>query len=230
MNRTLLQHLPVVEAIARRGGFAAAAAELGMSVSAVSNAVRVVEAQLGHPLFLRTTRRVRLTEAGETLLSSVGPALTAIDESWEALRGSAARPAGVLRINTPRVAVPMVLAPLVAEMAAAFPQVTVELIVDDALADIVSQGHDAGVRLGEMIAADMVAVRLTEPFRAMMCASPAYALRYGAPQTLAALAFMNRSCVRILPLAGCWRFCRKRPSKSRAYSCTFRNVLLLLRS
>ena len=200
MDRDILQHLPVIEAIARRGGFGAAAAHLGMSSSAVSNAVRVVETRLGHPLFARTTRRVHLTEAGARLLERIGPALTAIDEGLEGLRGSADKPAGLLRINTPRVAVAMVLAPIIADMATAFPNVRIELIVEDALVDIVAHGHDAGVRLGEMIAADMVAVRLTPPFSAIMCASPSYIALAGRPDSLDALADHNLIALRFSPL------------------------------
>lgn len=200
MDRDILPHLPVVEAVARHAGFGAAAAELGMSSSAVSNAVRVVEARLGHPLFARTTRKVHLTEAGAALLERIGPALTAIDESLETLRSSADKPSGLLRINTPRVAVPMVLAAIIADMAQAFPDVRTELIVDDALVDIVALGHDAGVRLGEMIAADMVTVRLTAPFRAILCASPVYTARAGLPASVDALAGFDLIALRFSPL------------------------------
>jgi len=191
MDRILLNHLPVVLAVARRGGFAAAARELGMSPSAVSHAVRLVEERLEVPLFARTTRSVSLTEAGRALVAGTGPALQDIAERVEQIRATRGRIAGLLRLNVPSVALPVVVTPVVAAMAAAFPEVRVEVYVDNAIADIVADGFDAGIRLGEMIAEDMVAVRLSPPFRAIIAAAPGYLARHGTVAGIADLAGHN---------------------------------------
>lgn len=199
IDRDLLPHLVVVVTVARRGGFAAAAAELGMSPSTVTNAIKVVETRLGQALFLRTTRSVALTEAGTRLLERIGPALGDIGAAWNDARNETGVAVGRLRINTPRVAVPMALAPLVAQMARAHPLVQIELVIQDALVDIVAEGHDAGVRLGEMIAPDMVAVRLTAPFKAMLCASPDYLAGHPPPTSIEGLSSHNLIGLRFSP-------------------------------
>ena len=187
MDRDLLRHLPVVLAVARRRGFSAAAAELGMTPSAVSHAVRAVEEHVGQPLFARTTRSVALTEAGAALVASVGPALAEVADGVERLCGAPGRPQGLLRLNVPRLALPMVVAPVLEVMRRRHPGVHVEVYGDDGITDIVAAGFDAGIRLGEMIAADMIAVRLTPPFRAIVVASPAYLRRRGEPRRIAEL-------------------------------------------
>jgi DNA-binding transcriptional LysR family regulator len=191
MDRDLLSHLPVIVAVARRRSFAAAAAELGMGASAVSHAVRLVEDRIGQPLFARTTRSVSLTEAGAELVATAGPALQDIVERMERIRAVKGRASGLLRINAPRIALPMALTRIVAAMTDHHPDVTVEVFADDGLVDIVGEGFDAGVRLGEMIAEDMVTVRLTPPLRAIVVASPAYIGRRGRPHTPAELSAHN---------------------------------------
>jgi DNA-binding transcriptional LysR family regulator len=193
MDRDLLIHLPVVLAVAARGGFAAAAAELGMSASAVSHAVKTVEDRLGLPLFARTTRSVALTEAGAAFAAAAGPAFVQIEETIERLRESKGRVTGLLRLNAPRVALPMALTPVIAEMTRRHPDLTIEVTSEDGLVDIVAGGYDAGVRLGEMIAGDMVAVRLTPPFKAVMVASPAYLGEHGRPNSIAQL--QQHNCI-----------------------------------
>lgn len=193
MDRDLLTHLPVVIAVARRGGFALAAAELGMSPSAVSHAVRLVEERVGQPLFARTTRSVSLTEAGKALVETAGPALQDIAERMDRIRAIKGRPSGLLRLNVPNIAIPLAVTPVVAAMTGRYPDVTVELLTDQGLVDIVGEGFDAGIRLGEMIAQDMVTVRLTPPFKAVIAASPAYIGRHGRPRNVADLA--NHNCI-----------------------------------
>ncbi|WP_017462111.1 LysR family transcriptional regulator [Dyella ginsengisoli] len=191
MDRDVLTHLPVVAAVARRRSFAAAAAELGMSPSAVSHAVRLVEDRLKSPLFARTTRSVALTEAGEDFFARALPALQQLAEATEATRALKGVVSGTLRINAPRVALPMALTGLVATLATRHPDLVVDVTCDDALTDIVAQGYDAGVRLGEMVAEDMVAVRLTPPVRAIMVAAPGYLAAYGTPARVADLRAHN---------------------------------------
>ncbi|MBA1140370.1 LysR family transcriptional regulator [Mesorhizobium neociceri] len=193
MDRDLLSHLPVVVAVARRGGFALAAAELGMSPSAVSHAVRLVEERIGQPLFARTTRSVSLTEAGKALVETAAPALQDIAERMDRIRAIKGRPSGLLRLNVPNIAVPLAVTPVVAAMAERYPDVTVELLTDQGLIDIVGEGFDAGIRLGEMIAQDMITVRLTPPFKAVIVASPAYVGRHGRARSVSDLA--NHNCI-----------------------------------
>jgi DNA-binding transcriptional LysR family regulator len=180
-----------VLAVARRGGFASAAAALNMSPSAVSHAVKVVEDRLGQPLFLRTTRSVALTEAGAGFIAAIGPALRAMEEGIDQVRAARGQVAGVLRLNTPRVALPLVITSVIMETTRLYPDLIVEVTADDGLVDIVAAGFDAGIRLGEMIAQDMIAVRLTEPFEAVMVAGPAYLEARSAPESIADLAAHN---------------------------------------
>jgi DNA-binding transcriptional LysR family regulator len=193
MRRDLLSHLPVFCAVARCGGFAPAAAQLGMSPSAVSHAVKTVEDGLGLPLFARTTRSVSLTEAGAGFLTSIGPALDAINEAAEQVRLARQAVTGTLRINVPRLALRIAITPVIAEMAWRHPDLTIEVTADDRLVDIVGEGFDAGIRLGEMIAEDMIAVRLTSPFKAIMVATPSYVQAKGEPRSISDLA--NHNCI-----------------------------------
>lgn len=187
MDRDLIANLPIFLAVARRGAFAAAAAELGMSPSAVSHAVRVIEGRLGTALFARTTRSVALTEAGQMLKDSTAPSYSEINEAIERLKSSAGSVTGLLRLNVPRTALSTVVTPVVAELSRRHPELVVEIASEDASIDIVSRGFDAGIRLGEMIAQDMVAMRLTPPFRMIVVASPDYLARNGAPESVAGL-------------------------------------------
>ena len=198
MNRELLAHLPIVVAVAEKRGFAAAAQALGLSASAVSHAVRVVEDSLGEPLFARTTRSVALTEAGERFLASVGPALEDIASAVERLDAARGEVSGVLKLNSSRVASQMVLPPLLARLALLHPKLTVEVHDNDALVDVVAGGFDAGIRLGEQVQQDMVSVRLTPPFKAILVAAPDYLARRGTPARLAELAAHNCIGFRLL--------------------------------
>lgn len=202
MWRDLLAHLPVFLSVARQGGFAAAASELGMSPSAVSHAVRAVEERLGAPLFARTTRSVALTEMGRRLNDSIGSAMREIEDALEKARSERGAVTGLLRLNVPQVALPLAITPVVTELASRHPQLIVEVVSDTSLADIVAQGFDAGVRLGEMIERDMVAVRLTPPFKAIMVAAPDYLAVKGEPQSVSDLGRHNCIGYRLLTSGG----------------------------
>jgi len=202
MWRDLLAHLPVFLSVARQGGFAAAASELGMSPSAVSHAVRAVEERLGAPLFARTTRSVALTEMGRRLNDSIGSAMREIEDALEKARSERGAVTGLLRLNVPQVALPLAITPVVTELAFRHPQLIVEVVSDTSLADIVAQGFDAGVRLGEMIERDMVAVRLTPPFKAIMVAAPDYLAVKGEPQSVSDLGRHNCIGYRLLTSGG----------------------------
>ena len=162
-----------------------------MSPSAVSHAVRTVEERLGAPLFARTTRSVALTELGRRLNDSIGPALLEVESALERSRAERGQIVGLLRLNVPQVALPIAITPVVQEIARRHPELIVEVIGDATLTDIVAAGFDAGVRLGGMIEQDMIAVRLTPPFRAIMVASPDYLANRGEPQSVADLARHN---------------------------------------
>src|ERR1700739_731799 len=140
MDRDLLSHLPIIICVARRRSFAAAAAELGMSPSAVSHAVRSVEDRLAIPLFARTTRSVSLTEAGARFFAGVEPALTDIGQTVEGLTAARGGVAGLLRIDAPRGAFDMALTPILAKLAREHPRLTVEVRTGHVSVDIVAQG------------------------------------------------------------------------------------------
>lgn len=202
MDRDLLSHLPVVVSVARHRGFAPAAAALGMSPSAVSHAVRTVEDRLGEPLFARTTRSVSLTEAGTRFVASVEPALADIDKAVEGVAAERGEVTGLLRINTVRVALGMALTPILSKLTWQHPRLTVEVYSDDALVDIVERGFDAGIRLGEAVQRDMIAMRLTRPFKAILVASRGYLEAKGMPKTIGDLHRHNCIGMRLVGSGG----------------------------
>ena len=150
--------------VAQHRSFRRAAAELGVTPSAISQAVRALEARVGAALFIRTTRSVGLTEPGERFLSRAKPAFEELVAASEVARDLGQRPAGLLRLTVPRAVVPILLEPLIASFCQAYPEVEVEIAASEKLVDLAAEGFDAGIRLGQFIAADMVAVRLTPPF------------------------------------------------------------------
>jgi DNA-binding transcriptional LysR family regulator len=187
MDRDLLGHLPIVVCVARHRAFAAAAAELGMSPSAVSHAVRSVEDRLGTPLFARTTRSVSLTEAGARFVSGVELALADIGKAVEGLTAERGQVTGLLRISALAVVLEMALTPILATLARQHPRLTVELHANQSFVDIVAEGYDAGIRLRRSIQQDMVTTRLTGPFKAILVASKDYLAVRGMPKSIADL-------------------------------------------
>ncbi|MFM0693967.1 LysR family transcriptional regulator [Paraburkholderia sp. SIMBA_055] len=160
--------------VARHRSFRRAAAELGVTPSAISQAVRVLEERIGAALFMRTTRSVGLTEAGEQFLARAKPAFEELVAASEVARGLGQRPTGLLRLSVPRAVVPILLEPLIASFCEAYPEIEVEIAASNELIDLASEGFDAGIRLGQFVDADMVAVPLTPPFRFVVVGSPAY--------------------------------------------------------
>jgi DNA-binding transcriptional LysR family regulator len=181
MSGTDLPALTVLAAVAAHGSFRGAATALGVSPSAVSHAVAGLEAQLGVRLLARTTRSVALTEAGRRLLDRLGPALAEIASAVEDVQAAGGRPAGHVRVSVPLHASEILLCPHMAAFGAAFPDVTLELVVSDGFVDLVAQGFDAGMRLGESLEQDMVAVRIGPDMRMAAVASPAYFANYPPP-------------------------------------------------
>ncbi|WP_296597281.1 LysR family transcriptional regulator [Phenylobacterium sp.] len=181
MDRPDLHALDSFAVVARHRNFRRAAVERGVSASTLSQTVRDLEARMGVRLLNRTTRSVALTDAGAALLDRLQPALTAIGEAVAEARSAQAQPQGALRINAPEPAIEHVLAPMIPGFLAAYPQVRLEVTGETALVDIVAGGFDAGVRWGESLAQDMVAVSLGPPQRFALVAAPSLIARVGAP-------------------------------------------------
>ncbi len=183
MRREDLADLSAFMAVADERNFTRAAAKLGTSQSALSHTVRRLEARLGVRLLTRTTRNVAPTEAGERLIATVAPAFDSIGAELASLGELRERPAGSLRITASEHAVTTVLWPVLRQLLPDYPDINVELSVDSSLTDIVSARFDAGVRLGEAIAKDMVAVRIGPDLRMAIVGSPDYFSRHPSPQT-----------------------------------------------
>jgi DNA-binding transcriptional LysR family regulator len=198
--RGVLEGVEAFLRVAARRSFRQAADDFGITPSAISQTIRSLEERLGVPLLTRTTRSVGLTEAGERFLERAGPAFDEIVAAGDAARGLAERPSGLLRLAVPRAVVPLLLQPVLASFAEAYPDVVVEIVASEELVDLAKDGFDAGIRLGEFIAADMVAVRLTPSFRYAIVASPSYLERHGRPAVPEDL--QHHSCVRMRRSSG----------------------------
>src|SRR5262250_2765670 len=195
VRRSALDGVEAFLSVAQHRNFRKAAAELGVTPSAISQAIRALEARVGAALFIRTTRSVGLTEAGERFLSRAKPAFEELVAASEAARDLGTRPAGLLRLSVPPAVVPVLLEPLIASFCQAYPEVEVEIAASEELVDLAAEGFDAGIRLGQFIAADMVAVRLTQPFRLIIVGSPAYLARSDRPERPDDL--RRHACVRL---------------------------------
>ncbi len=195
MGREDLGGLAMFLAVAEEKSFTRAAARLGVSQSALSHSMRRLEAKLGLRLLTRTTRSVSPTIAGERLLATLGPALDDIDDMLSSLTELRERPAGTIRITTSKHAARTILWPVVERLTAEDPDIVVELSVDSGLTDIVADRFDAGVRLGERLEKDMIAVRIGPQLRMAAVGSPAYFAKHGTPITPDDLA--RHSCINL---------------------------------
>jgi len=182
MTRQNVPDLLAFLAVARERSFTRAAAKLGVSQSALSHTIRGLEERLGLRLLTRTTRSVAPTEAGARLFRTVGPRFEEIDAELAALTELREKPAGTIRITTGEHAAEAILWPVLAEFLPRYPDIKVELIVDDGLTDIVAERYDAGVRLGEQVAKDMIAVRIGPDFRMAVVGAPSYFDRRSKPK------------------------------------------------
>jgi len=174
VRRGALDGVETFLSVAAHRSFRKASVELGVTPSAVSQAIRALEARIGVALFIRTTRSVGLTEAGERFLSRARSAFDELVAAGEAARELGQRPTGLLRLSVPRAVVPILLEPLIGSFSRAYPEVEVEVAISEELVDIAAGGFDAGIRLGQFIEADMVAIRLTQPFPFVVVGSPDY--------------------------------------------------------
>ena len=193
--------------VAQHRSFRRAAAELGVTPSAISQAVRALEARIGAALFIRTTRSVGLSEAGERFFLRAKPAFEELVAASEAARDLGQRPIGLLRLSVPRAVVPLILEPVIASFYQAYPEIEVEIAASAELVDLAAEGFDAGIRLGQFIAPDMVAVRLTPPFPFVVVGSPDYLRGRKRPERIDDL--RDHACLRMRRSDGSiapWRF------------------------
>jgi DNA-binding transcriptional LysR family regulator len=183
MATTPLHDLQAFLAVARERNFTRAASQLGVSQSALSQTISGLEARLGLRLLTRTTRSVATTEAGERLLRAVGPAIDDIDAGLAALNELREKPAGTIRITAHDHAVKAVLWPALLTLLPDHPDIHVEIVIDYGLTDIVAERYDAGIRVGEMVAKDMIAVRIGPAMRMAVVGAPAYFATRPPPRT-----------------------------------------------
>ncbi|MFT9298704.1 MAG: LysR family transcriptional regulator, partial [Gluconobacter sp.] len=193
--------LAAFAAVAQERSFTRAAAKMGVSQSALSQTIRALEERLGLRLLTRTTRSVAPTEAGERLFQTLAPRLSEIEAQLAALTALRDKPAGTVRITAGEHPALSILQPALKRFLSDHPDINVELIVDYGLTDIVAQGYDAGVRMGEQVAKDMIAVRIGPDMRMAVVASPGYFKRHPLPQTPQDL--MEHNCINVrLPTYG----------------------------
>ncbi|TPJ13447.1 LysR family transcriptional regulator [Mesorhizobium sp. B2-7-3] len=208
MPRDNLNELTAFLAVAREKSFTRAAAKLGVSQSALSHALRTLEERLGVRLLTRTTRSVSPTEAGERLARTVGPRLDEIESELAALSALREKPAGTIRITAGEHSANTVLWPAIARLLPQYPDIRIEIVVDYGLTDIVAGRYDAGVRLGEQVARDMIAVRIGPDMRMAVVGSPAYFASRPKPRTPQDLT--DHNCINLrLPTHGglyAWEF------------------------
>jgi DNA-binding transcriptional LysR family regulator len=198
MKRHDLDDLAAFAVVAEHGSFTRAAAQLGMSQSALSHAMKALEARLGVRLLSRTTRSVSTTEAGETLLRSLRPALETIASGLTAVGAMRDQPSGTVRITATKHAVTAVVMPALPSFLAAYPDVRVGIVVEDALTDIVSSRFDAGIRFGELVEKDMIAVRVGPDLQMAVVGAPSYFADHPPPRTPRDLA--RHRCINYLNL------------------------------
>jgi DNA-binding transcriptional LysR family regulator len=176
-----LPALEVFVAVARHGSFRKAALERGVSTSALSHVIRTLERSLGVRLFNRTSRSIRITEAGEHLLGQIGPALSDITAAIGKISSFKGKPAGTLRLNVPRNAAEIVVKPIMARFLEAYPEIRLEVVTQDGFVDIVAEGCDAGIRAGHDLGQEMISVPVGPTMRFAVVGSPAYFADRGRP-------------------------------------------------
>ncbi|WP_436357734.1 LysR family transcriptional regulator [Brevundimonas sp. CEF1] len=182
MERTDFNQLTWFQAVAEERSFTKAAARLGVAQSTLSHAIKQLEARMGIRLLTRTTRNVATTVAGERLLQTIGPRMTEIEEEIAALTAFRDTPSGSIRLTLSDHALDTVVWPKLKPVLAAYPDISVELLLDNTFRNIVEEGYDAGVRLGESVEKDMIAVRIGPDWRLVAVASPDYLAAHGRPR------------------------------------------------
>jgi DNA-binding transcriptional LysR family regulator len=214
MAFTPLNALSAFIVVARRLSYAAAARDLGVSTSALSQSVRLLEERLGVTLLTRTSRSVALTDAGHRLLDNAGPAVDQALESLKTVQARRGEVTGRVRLSVPSASVSLVLADLLPRFIARYPKVDLEVHVDDRLVNTVAGEFDAGMRLIESIDRDMVHVRLSGPTRLVVVGAPSYLERNGVPQKPQDLLHHDCICVRRVPSGEPWAWELERGKKT----------------
>lgn len=202
-----LSELNAFVAVAEYRNFGKAATHLGLSRATISETVRTLEERLGVRLLNRTTRSVAPTEAGERLLSRLRPVLDDYEAALESINAFRDRPAGHLRVTMPGIVASWVIAPMLPEFLAQYPDIGIEIVVSNRLRDIVAERFDAGIRIGNRIEKDMIAIRVTDDLRYAVLASPDYLKRHGVPKTPDDL--QGHNCIRFRFPSGAylpWKF------------------------
>ena len=206
MNNARYQQIRIFQTIASEGSITAAARKLELTAPSVSKALKNLEQHIGLPLFLRSTRRIELTEAGRRLLARSSDAVQALQDAIESVRDDNATPSGLVRVTLSRFAYQLIFRPHLAEIAARYPQLQLELSLYDGTINILEHGYDLGIRFGDTLEDGMVARQLLPPLTEGLYASPEYLTRHGTPQTPADLAqhrligYRYITANRILPL------------------------------
>ena len=195
VRKGALDGLEASLSVARHRSFRKAAAELGVTPSAISQAVRTLEARVGVALFIRTTRSVGLTEAGQRFVARAAPAFEELVNAGEVAHELGQRPTGLLRIAVPPAVIPVILEPMIASFCQAYPDIELEIAASNEMVELGAGGFDAGIRLGQFIAPDMVVVRLTAPFPFVVVGSPSYLRSRKRPVRIGDL--RNHACLRI---------------------------------
>jgi DNA-binding transcriptional LysR family regulator len=211
MQRENLSDLAAFVAVARELSFTAAASKLGVSQSALSHTIRQLETRLGVRLLTRTTRSVSPTQAGERLLQTAGPRIEEIETELSAIRELREKPAGIIRLTATEFAIESILMPKLRKVLAEYPDIKIEMIVDYGLTNIVSEQYDAGVRSGEQIAKDMIAVRIGPDMRMAVVGAPSYFRQR--PQPMKPQELIGHNCINLrLPTHGlyAWEFERNK--------------------
>jgi DNA-binding transcriptional LysR family regulator len=207
MRGTQFAELSAFVAVAEDASFTKAATRLGMSRASLSQSVRALEEGLGVRLLNRTTRSVALTDAGARMLAQLRPLLDGFDAALESVNVFRDNPAGHLRLAVTPPAARFVLGPILAKFMAQYPEISIELVVDSGMTDLVVSHFDAGIHRGELLAQDMIAVRITDDLRFVTVASPNYLARHGQPQKPSDL--RNYNCIRLRQSGGeilPWRY------------------------
>jgi len=207
VRRGALEGVEAFLATARHRSFRRAAGELGVTPSAISQAVRGLEGRIGAALFFRTTRSVGLTEAGQRFFDRAAPAFAELIAAAEVARDLGQRPTGLLRLAMPRGVVPLLLEPIIASFCEAYREIEIEIAASDQMVDLAEGGFDAGIRLGQFIDPDMVVVRLTQPFPFVVVGSPEYLESHDRPERPEDLP--HHACLRIRRSSGAiapWTF------------------------
>ncbi|WP_445679782.1 LysR family transcriptional regulator [Radicibacter daui] len=208
MKRDELGDLAAFLAVVEDGSFTKAAARIGTSQSALSHTLRRLEERLGVRLLTRTTRRVAPTQAGEQLASTLRPAFDDIGARLQSLTALRQQPAGTIRLTSSKFAADRIVFPAAAALMADYPEIRIEISIDQRLTDIVAERFDAGVRLGDQVQKDMIAVPIGPPIRMVVAGSPAYFAAHGKPESPQALARHNCLNLRLPTLGGLypWEF------------------------